>query len=98
MWMPVVEDKGVSSGRKRVDTYKKPQEKIPEMPSLREREMFRCQIRHSGTKNIAMSESALNTEEAIYVAFMFKHLPGKSWFQIFCRGLQRKIEMKRKMT
>ena len=44
-------------------TYRKPWLKIAERPSFRAREIWSRQIRHSGTKNMAMSERVLKVAE-----------------------------------
>ena len=71
---------------------------IAEIPNLLPFEIRRCQIFQIGAEYRAISEQALNVEEAMYIWVNPKHLPGVLGNQIFSRGWQLKIAMKKKMV
>ena len=55
---------GVVEGKK-LDTYSAPLKKIALIPSFLDLDIFKVQIRQSGTASIAISDSALKTEETM---------------------------------
>lgn len=80
-------------GRGREGTYSPPVKKIAETPNFLGGDICRCHIRHSGTKNIAKSDTVLNAPEDIYSATIFRHFPDVLGCQIFSRGWHATIGM-----
>ncbi len=77
-------------------TYKIPVQKMALTPTLRLEDIWRLQIKNTGTLSMAISEMKLKTPAARYKSLASRQWPGSSGFQILLRGEQRKSGMNRK--